>query len=134
MNSQSFLFTGRGTGRDMVMDWKVGMAKTPFIKPWLDYAIEIVGVELMVFSQRWWNRPARFGWLMVGNNFAKDIMLMVPGGQNYGANFWPLGGFAFPARDQADSGAYIDVHGACGWRQCAAVFLTLYYVPLKTAE
>lgn len=146
MRSQSFLLCARGTGRDLVYDWSIAGkpggggivpdAKTygaSFIYPWLDHDILIKGAEVMaIASPRWWrlvNRPPKFAFLMVGNNYEGDIMLMVPAGRSYGVNFFPESGFGFPAIRKQTPLSYIDLHGACRPFLPANVFLTLYYVP-----
>lgn len=126
MQSQAFYLTARSTGRDLVRMWKIHGHEGPFIRPWEARAITIVGVELLQFP-KWTIIPARIRWLMVGNSYTKDIMLMASGKQKRVANWFGKDGFAFPAKG---SDAYLDLHGHCWPGMTASVMLNFYYVAI----
>lgn len=143
--SKTFTMKAWCTGVDMVYSWRVnggppgpGVAQPPneynpaFIYPWRDEDITIRGVEVTEAA------PARligyllgapyFGWMMVGNDAAEDIMLMVGAGQNRAANFFPGdSGFHFPGKKTMTPTSYIDLHGACRWPREAQMLVTIYY-------
>jgi hypothetical protein len=140
--SRTFTMSGRCDGGDMVYSWNGGSGSAPkpteygaaFIYPWLDSAIVIRGVEVVITSPaRWWSLilgPPYFGFLMVGNDAWEDIMLMMGSDTLRAVNMFPDGrGFMFPGKKNMTPLTYIDLHGSCRWPRKAQVLITIYYSP-----
>ncbi len=149
--SQTYTFGGRCDGADMVYKWSlndgppgIGIAPAPgvdgnsFIYPWRPDPIVIRGVEIAITAPAGWESylfgAPHYGLLMVGNNYAGDIMLMMGSDQTRAANLFPAGdGFAFPARKDKTSRSYIDLHATCSPYRHTKVLMTLYFTPQSPA-
>jgi len=124
--SQAYHLTQRSTGRDLVHGWKINgklsRYRNSFIYPWTDKAIVIKGIELLPFP-KWQHVPIKCRWLMVGNSYVSDIMLMSDGDRtaNFGLNF------QFPGRDTETVHSYLDLHGHCFPGAFVSVMLNFFY-------
>lgn len=122
--SQTFQFTGKCTGADMVYDWVIGRGPDQdhhFIRPWLPFDITLRGVGMVSNTA-----PSMF-W-MVGNNADGDAMAFMAKNEFHVVNWFPSGsGFAFPGTADQDKNDYIDLHGSCTKGQSAVLMITLYY-------
>jgi hypothetical protein len=151
--SASWRFTGRCTGRDLWDAWTVDgrtSPSPPFVRPWLDVPIEIVGYELVkLAAESWWphqnylNRTR--SWFMVGSTIQPDAIAWLGPGETRAYHAWPAGyGQLWPAEDQAQplkpvmdvsgkpmayGGDLVDLHGQCYGETEIRIFLTIYYSP-----
>jgi hypothetical protein len=150
--SKTFTMSAHCTGEDLVYSWSVnskapgtGAAPPPteygnaFIYPWRSDDIIIRGVEVANQGPAglagYLFGPAYFGWMMVGNDAAEDIMLTAGSDLSHADIMFPSGsGFFFPGQRNMTPTTYIDLHGACRWPRKANVLVTIYYSPVERKE
>lgn len=154
--SATWRFTAKCVGRDMWADWTVGGRTTPsgpFVRPWLDVPIEIVGYELVKIPGFTWSPRQAYlnytrSWFMVGSTIQPDGMIWMGPGESHAKQIWPSGhGQLWPAQDQAlalqpifddagkpsaFSGDLIDLHGQCYGGIDMQLLLTVYYSPMPS--
>jgi hypothetical protein len=109
--SRTWKFTAACTGLDMWDDWSViGPSEGPFVRPWLDAPITIVGYELLKLHDRslltrlrsWfrltaWSAWARSlihssdSWFMVGSTIWPDGMIWLGPDETHAKQMWAPG-------------------------------------------
>jgi hypothetical protein len=158
--SASWLFAGRCNGQDMWNSWTVTGRTTPpgpFVTPWLDVPIIVVGYELLKFQPSPLLHPSSLlhpirlwaNWttssFMVGSTITPDIMVALGPGETHVKQMWPTGSGqpwprvqdarpVQPLRDndgtiRSATGDLLDLHGACFGGGDITIHLTIYYTP-----
>jgi hypothetical protein len=131
----------------MWADWTVeGATKPegPFVTPWLDYPIRVIGYDLLKLSEPLWSpRQIRLNaeksWFMVGTTMLPDGMISLGPGESHSRLIWPAGmGQLWPAAKDvrpvaqvpgqpAYSGDLLDLHGQCYGGGSVTLILTVFY-------
>jgi hypothetical protein len=144
--SSTWQFEARCTGeKDMWDSWSVPNQSDPFVRPWLDQPIIIVGYELTrirrpaFWLRRAWDylrgKPQDLdqSWFMIGSAMQPDPMLYLAPGENHARQMLPTSlGDPWPAKKDANPAKYadmLDLHGICFGGGSITIFLTLYYAP-----
>jgi hypothetical protein len=127
----------------------------PFVRPWLDTAITIVGYELVKLQIKPWTSGVRpwlrswisreawsawfyaqlssdSSWFMIGSAMQPDAMIWLAPGETHSRQMWAAGqGQPWPRKADANPARLadmLDLHGAC-YSGAVTIFLTIYYVP-----
>lgn len=151
------------TGADLWDKWQVAGSKedSPFIHPWTDVPIMVVGYELLKVmgpvvaetrkKNAWsdflvWlglrsrrqsatdqNRTTSF--FGIGSGIVPDMMVYMGPGENHVRQMWAAGlGQPWPSIRDKDQGGHndiIDVHGACWGGGPIEMVVTVYYTPIE---
>jgi hypothetical protein len=76
--------------------------------PWLEESITILFAQIVKFS------GGAHAWLMLGSHVTSDAMVYLPSDRMEATQTYPSGtGKMFPAKGQATSTDYMNLHGAC---------------------
>jgi hypothetical protein len=154
--SQHWQLNGKCDGQDMWKSWTINShppTPNPWITPWLDKPINIIGIEMVKVAPDVGKpdpRNATTSWFMLGSTIQPDGMLWIYPGQTGANRFLPAGtGYPWPAKSKARpaeprrnesgeifqvAGELVVVHGLCFGGGPVTIMLTVYFVMSKHAQ